>query len=195
MWTTWNKFAEKERKLATRHDVIIAGIGGRGALIIGQVLAQAAMLRYKHILWHPNYTTARRGAPADATVIFSDEEITSPLVPQAQALVVVESSRLKPFEHRVQSGGCIFIESFGLKEKVERKDVSTIEIPGMEIAARLGDTQVGNFILLGAYVGTTKVISPELITEEIERRFGSNERMLLLNSKAFKEGLRLVKSE
>ena len=70
-------------------------------------MAQAAMGGYKRILWYPNYTTARRGAPADATVIFSDEEVTSPLVSQAQALVVVESSRLKLFEHRVQPGGWI----------------------------------------------------------------------------------------
>jgi len=180
--------------MGTRYDVIIAGIGGRGALIVGQIMAQAAMSRYKYILWYPNYTTARRGAPADATVIFSDEEITSPLVSQSQALVVVESSRLKPFEHRVLPGGWIFVESFGLKEKVERKDVNVVEVPGVEMAAGLGDTQVGNFILLGAYVGATKVISPELIKGEIERRFGRNERMLLLNSKAFQEGLRLVKS-
>jgi len=178
-----------------RHDLIIAGIGGRGALTIGQVLAQAAISRYKHILWYPSYTTARRGAPADATIIFSDEEITSPLVFQAQTLVIVESSRLKPFEHRVKPGGWIFIETFGLKEKVERKDVSVIEIPGIEMAAKLGDTQVGNFILLGVYAAATKVISTELIREEIERRFQSNERMLLLNSKAFEEGLRLFESE
>ena len=179
----------------TRNDVIIAGIGGRGALIIGQVLSQAAMSRYKYVLWYPNYTTARRGAPADATIIFSNEEIASPLVSQAQALVVVESSRLKPFEHRVQPGGWIFVESFGLREKVERKDISVVEVPGVEIAARLGDTQVGNFILLGTYVGATDVISPELIIEEIKRRFSNNARMLLLNNKAFEEGLRLGKSE
>jgi len=181
--------------LAAKYDVIIAGIGGRGALIIGQVLAQAAMSRYKHVLWYPNYTTARRGAPADATVIFSDEEVTSPLVSQAQALVVVDSSRLKSFEHRVQPGGCIFVETFSLKERVEREDVRVVEIPGVEMAAKLGNTQVGNFILLGAYVGTTKVIPPELIKEEIGRRFSDNERMLLLNGRAFEEGLRLVKSE
>ena len=177
-----------------KYDVIIAGIGGRGALIIGQVLAQAAMAGYKHIIWYPNYTTARRGAPADATVVFSDEEITSPLVSQAQALVVVDSSRLKPFEDRVQPGGWIFVETFSLKEKVERKDIRVVEVPGVEMAAKLGDTQVGNFILLGVYLGITKVISPELIKEEIGRRFSSNERMRLLNGKAFEDGLRLVKS-
>ena len=178
----------KEQELVTRHDVIIAGVGGRGALTIAQVLAQAAAFRYKNILWYPNYTTARRGAPADATVIFSNEEITSPLVSQAQALVVVESSRVKYFEHRVQPNGWIFVETFGLKEKVEREDVNVVEIPAVEMAARLGDTQVSNFILLGVYAGATKVISPEFIKEEIERRFKGNERMLLLNSKAFEVG-------
>lgn len=178
-----------------KYDAIIAGIGGRGALIIGQVLAQAAIDGYRHILWYPNYTTARRGAPADATVIFSDEEITSPLVSQAQALVVVDSSRLKPFEDRVQPGGWIFLETFSLKDKVKRRDIKVVEVPGVEMAAKLGDTQVGNFILLGAYVGTTKVISPELIKREISRRFSSNEKMQLLNGKAFEEGLKLVKSE
>jgi len=61
----------------------------------------------------------------------------------------------------------------------------------VEIAAKLGDTQVGNFVLLGAYLKATRVVPPELIEGEIERRYKGNERMMLLNIKAFEEGLKL----
>ena len=177
--------------MAIRHDAIMAGVGGKGALTIAQVLAQAGMSEYKYVLWYPNYTTARRGAPCDATIILSEEEITSPLVFQVESLILVEPSRLKPFEPRVQSGGLLVVESFGLKDEVERKDVKVIKVPGVEIAAKLGDTQVGNFVLLGAYLKATRVVPPELIEGEIERRYKGNERMMLLNIKAFEEGLKL----
>ena len=101
---------------------------------------------------------------------------------------------LNPYYIKIREGEHVVVqgergEDLGrATKKVEREDVNVVEIPAVEMAARLGDTQVSNFILLGVYAGATKVISPEFIKEEIERRFKGNERMLLLNSKAFEVG-------
>ncbi|MDI6776605.1 MAG: 2-oxoacid:acceptor oxidoreductase family protein [Syntrophales bacterium] len=105
-----------------RHDVIIAGIGGTGSMIIGQILASAAVSRYNNVLWNPSMTTARRGAPADCTVILSDTEIASPLLLSAKTVIMTESSRLKAFEGRVLPGGMIILETSGKSEEVERDD-------------------------------------------------------------------------
>jgi len=177
-----------------RHDVIVAGIGGRGALILGQVLAHAAADRYKYVTWCPNMTTARRGAPADCTVVLSDEEIASPLVQQAQTLILVDPSQTKSFEHRVQPGGEVFLEISGMNDKMERRDVHVLEVPGLNIAAKLGDTQVGNFVLFGAYVGRTKVISADSVEKELHKRFAGRNRILSLNIDAFREGMALTTS-
>jgi len=130
--------------LSKRHDVIIAGIGGTGSMIIGQILASAAVSQYAHVLWNPSMTTARRGAAADCTVILSDNEIASPLLFGAQTIVMTESSRIKVFEDRVLPDGLIIMESIGKNGDVGRNDIKTLEISGVETAARLGNALARN---------------------------------------------------
>ena len=178
-------------KESKKHDVIIAGIGGTGSMIIGQVLASSAVDQYKNVLWNPSMTTARRGAPADCTVILSDEEIASPLLYSAQTVIMTESSRLKAFEDRAVTGGLIIIETSGRSEDVERDDVEVLEVPGVETAAKLGNALARNMVLLGAYIEKVKPLPAELIEEEIRKRFQNNDKLLELNLSAFREGIKM----
>ena len=175
-----------------RHDVIIAGIGGTGSMIIGQILASAALSKYNHVMWNPSMTTARRGAPADCTVILSDDEIASPLLYNAQTIVMTEASRLKAFEKRVISGGMIIIETSGKSENVERDDIRVKEVPGVETAARVGNALARNMVLLGAYIEIIKPLPSELIEEEINKRFQNNNKLLDVNLNAYKEGIKIA---
>lgn len=181
-----------EAKLPARHDVIIAGIGGTGSMIIGQVLVSAALSKYNHLLWNPSMTTARRGAPADCTVILSDNEIASPLFFRAATVIMTEASRLKAFEDRVLPGGMIIIEASGKMDDVERDDVRVLEIPGVETAARLGNALARNMVLLGAYIEKVRPIPAELIEKEINKRFQNNNKLQELNLAAFREGIKIA---
>jgi len=40
------------------HEIIVVGIGGRGALATGQILAHAGVSIYKHVLWSGTYFAA-----------------------------------------------------------------------------------------------------------------------------------------
>ena len=181
-----------QAKSPARHDVIIAGIGGTGSMIIGQILAAAGVSKYRYVLWNPSMTTARRGAPADCTIILSDEEIASPLLLRVQTVLMTESSRLKAFENRVLPGGLIVLETSGLKDKVERNDVRVMEVPGVETAARVGSALARNMVLLGAYVEAVKPVPVEPVEAEINKRFGRDQELLSLNSGAFREGVKLT---
>jgi 2-oxoglutarate ferredoxin oxidoreductase subunit gamma len=181
-----------KEKTSKRHDVIIAGIGGTGSMIIGQLLASASVYQYDNILWNPSMTTARRGAPADCTVILSDDEIASPLLYSAQSVIMTESSRLKAFEDRVLPGGLIIIESSGKSENVERNDVKILEIPGVEIASQLGNALARNMVLLGAYIEKVKPLPPESIEKEISKKFENNSKIQKLNLNAFREGVKIA---
>lgn len=185
-------------------EVIMAGTGGRGVLLSGLLLARAGMQKYKYVSWSPTYAAAMRGAECECTVILSDEEIISPLLSQADAVMAIASSQAKPFEHRVKPGGLLITESAGLQGlaeafglKLEREDIRRLEIPGMEIAARLGNIQAANLVLLGAYLGATKVLPLEVIEEEVDRRLGRKREMRLgvtameVNKEALREGFRL----
>jgi len=180
-----------------RHEVIMAGVGGRGVLMAGLLLAQAAMAEYRNVLWFPSYASAMRGGPCECTVVLSHNSIASPILPQARAVIVMETSQVKPFENRVKPGGVMVVESTALSQKVERKDISVIYVPGIEKAVALGNPQVSNLFLLGAYLEAGKVISPEAIEGVLEKRLSDRgqEELLSINKRALREGMSLAKED
>ena len=180
-----------EEKSNSRIDVIMAGLGGQGVLMAGQILSWAALKKYKHVSWLPSYAVEKRGGLCECTVIFSDGEIASPLIEQAQTVLVFDGSQFKPFEPRVLPGGMLLSEKTGLQDMQERKDYALVKVPGLENAVSMGGRQVNNLILLGTYVGITDAVPPELVEGELEGKFGKKEEVLKRNQAAFARGLEL----
>ncbi len=179
-----------EQGLVQRHEVIMAGVGGKGVLMAGQLLAQAAMSQYKHVVWFPSYASSMRGAPCECTVVFSHRRIVSPLLSQAEAVVIFSPSQFKPFERRAKSSGIILMDSAGFSGEGERKDVTLLTVSATVKAVELGDSRAANMVLLGAYLTATEALSPSLVEKEIEKRFGGDEA--LINKRALREGMKLV---
>jgi len=180
---------------AIRHEVIMAGVGGRGVLMAGLLLAQAGMTEYPNVLWFPSYATAMRGGPCECTVVLSNSAIASPALSRAQAVIIMERSEVKPFQSRVRSGGIAIVESTGVPEKMDRDDITAVYVPAVEKAVALGNAQVANLLLLGAYVemtravSSTPVVSPEAIDRVLEQRLAGREQILDLNRRALREGM------
>jgi len=184
-----------KQERTTRHEVIMAGVGGRGVLMAGLLLAQAGMAEYDNVLWFPSYAGAMRGGPCECTVILSNDGIASPILPQAEAVIVMEISQVKRFENRIRPGGIAVVESTGLTEKMERDDIAVSYVPGIEKAVALGNAQVANLLLLGAYLEKTRVIDPEAIDGVLEKRLAGRgrEQLLALNKQALRDGMRVAR--
>ena len=70
-------------------STIIAGFGGQGILFAGKVLAEAALLEGREVLWIPSYGPEMRGGTASCTIIVADRPIGSPIVDRADHAVVL----------------------------------------------------------------------------------------------------------
>lgn len=175
-----------------RHDVIMAGLGGKGVLTVAQLLTKTGMSEYKHVSYFPAYFGMMRGGLCEATVVLSDDEIASPLLSYVDVVLIIEHSQLRQFEGRVKSGGLLLVEKSELKDKVARDDITVMEIPGVELAMKVGDILAANYVILGAYIEITKVLPAEVIEGEIEERYKSDTRMLSINMQAFREGRKFV---
>ena len=55
-----------------QNEVIFAGFGGQGIMLIGQMLAYAGMNEGKNVVWLPSYGPEMRGGTAYCTVVVSD---------------------------------------------------------------------------------------------------------------------------
>ncbi len=171
-------------------DVIMAGVGGKGVLTIGQMLAEIGLDKYAHSSYFPYYLGFQRGFPCDCTVVLSDEKIASTVVYRADAVIVLEASQLPTFQNRAKPGGLLVVEKAGLAEPVGRSDIQVIQVPGIEVATRVGSVQAANFVIFGAYVASSKVLPPETVSKQIEARYTQSPKIGKANRTAFEEGVK-----
>jgi 2-oxoglutarate ferredoxin oxidoreductase subunit gamma len=177
-------------------EVTMSGLGGKGVLTLGKILAEAGMQIFDNISYFPNYSPAMRGGETECTVIFSNDPIPSPLVYNPKHAVVMDPASFGQFEMRLQPGGIIFCDDSIVTGKVSRDDIEVCHLPASEEAVALGDLQVMNMILLGAYVGKAQSVPIGMLERALTNRFkGSRRESLLdLNKKAVRRGNELAKN-
>ena len=170
-------------------EIVIAGFGGQGVLFAGQLLAYAAMNSDKETTWIPSYGPEMRGGTANCTVIVADEEIGAPTVRNPQAVIAMNRPSLDKYEPLVKPGGVLVINTSMVDRPVERTDIQVVEIPGNEIAEKIGDKRMTNMVLLGALLGQLPVLSLESIAEALAGHLPERHKKLLpLNKEALEEG-------
>ena len=180
-----------EREAPSRVEVILAGVGGMGILVAGRLLAAAGLQKYKYVSWVPSYGEARRGGLSECTTVLSDQEIASPILDQAQTVILCDGSQLKAFEGRVRPGGIIIAEGARLSGETEKKSFRLLPVSGLETAINMGGMLYVGLILLGAYTELAKPLPPGMIEEEMQRKYGNNDSVLQRNMHAFRQGIAL----
>ena len=174
-------------------EVIIAGFGGQGVLLMGRLIAYAGMLEGKNVAWMPSYGPEMRGGTANCTVIVSSEEVASPVVPNPLTLVAMNKPSLDKFESDVEKDGTIIINESLISQDVKRKDVKVFKVPANEIANELGNLRVANMVALGTYIAASKSIKMETIIKAMEKTLGNKSKKIVeLNRKALERGEKIV---
>ena len=174
--------------------MIIAGFGGQGVLLMGQLLAKAGLLEGKNTCWLPSYGPEMRGGTANCSVTISDEEIFSPIVSTATSVIVMNRPSLEKFEENVAPGGKLFINSSIIDVKSTRTDIDVYYVPCNEIANELGNSKVGNMIMLGAYLEASPSVQVDTVLDALLEKLGSKKAHLIpLNREAIMKGAESIR--
>ena len=171
-----------------QNEVQFAGFGGQGIMLMGQILAEAAMQQGHEVVWIPSYGPEMRGGTAYCTVVISDRPIGSPIIRNPKHLVAMNRPSLEKFAPTVQSGGTIFINSSIISIDAGRDDVDVIKVPIIEIAKELGNVRTANIIALAAFVSRSQVVDFELLRGSVKAKFANREKLIPINMKALEEG-------
>src|SRR5512147_2776698 len=122
-----------------RHDLFIAGFGGQGVLLAGNLLGYAAIKEGKNISYFPAYGVEKRGGAAICTVVIADGEVGSPVVGNPSVSVILNQSSLEKFGGKVKPGGiCIVNSSLVDTTGFTRTDIAITPVPMNEIALQVG---------------------------------------------------------
>ena len=130
--------------------IFIAGFGGQGIILAGRIVCLAAMGEGKHVSHIPSYGAEMRGGTANCSVVVSDEEIASPLVPRPGVCIVMNMPSLLKFQKIVQPGGLLIWNESLIDVAPDRKDIDVLPVKANEIAESAGSFRSANMVMLGA---------------------------------------------
>ncbi len=171
--------------------IIIAGSGGQGVMLLGKILAEAAMREAKFVTWLPSYGAEVRGGTSHTTVVISDAEIGSPYVEKADALIIMNAPSLERFKNRLVNKGLLILNS-SLVPMHTNKNAAVLQYPFTDIAVRLGNIRVANMVALGCFITQKKVVGLKSILKVISDIAPEEKRHLIeINKRALEEGARL----
>jgi 2-oxoisovalerate ferredoxin oxidoreductase beta subunit len=166
----------------------IAGFGGQGVLFLGTILAESGMRQGYHVSWLPSYGPEMRGGTAHCHVTLSDEPIGSPLISHPTVLMAMNRPSLDRFEAEVTRGGLLIYNATLCDRAPVREDLEVMAVAATDIADRLGGAQAANMVILGAYIGRTKLLAPDLVEQVLEKNT-KKAALVELNRAAFRAGL------
>ncbi|MBQ8538013.1 MAG: 2-oxoacid:acceptor oxidoreductase family protein [Clostridia bacterium] len=173
---------------------LIAGFGGQGVLLIGQLLAKAAMHDGKEVSWMPSYGPEMRGGEANCAVVVSDEPIGSPLVTEPPVAVIMNKPSLIKFGPTIEENGLLLYNSSLIDECHVREDVTVIPVNCNQIAEDLGNPRTANMVMLGAILEATGIISIDSAMEALKATFGpKKEHLLPINRQAMEAGAKAAR--
>lgn len=173
-------------------EVKFAGFGGQGIMLMGKLLAHAAMQAGFEVAWIPSYGPEMRGGTAYCTVVTSDRPIGSPIVQNPQHLVAMNRPSLEKFALTVKPGGVIFINGSLISIDSGRNDVDEFSVSIIDIARDLGNVKAANIVALGAFVARSKIVDFDLLKDSIRYEFAGKKKLIAINLEALEKGSELA---
>ena len=180
-----------------RHDVFIAGYGGQGVLMAGNLLSYAAIHEGKDVSFLPAYGVEKRGGSAMCTVVFADGDTGSPVVGHPSVSVVLNQLSFDKYAAKVRQGGiCIINSSLVESEGIALPGVKLVRVPMNQIALDLGDVRMVNMVACGAYVASTAALAQDSLEKALKKVLPErNHRLIPANIRAIEAGAAMARKQ
>jgi 2-oxoglutarate ferredoxin oxidoreductase subunit gamma len=168
-------------------EIRIAGLGGQGVVLAGQILGRAAAYGGQNVVQTQSYGAEARGSGAKSEVIVSRSRIGFPMVRKCDVLIAMSQEAVENNIKDLKDNGTLLVDSSNVqKTPITRAKIK--KIPATKIAEeQVGEKLTANMVMLGAVVATTKIVDKA----SMEKAIGDilPEKARAPNIEAFKIGL------
>lgn len=174
-------------------DVIIAGFGGQGVMLIGNLLAQAGMEHGLEVSFIPVYGAEMRGGTANCTVVLDEHPIGSPLVREPMSTIILNEPSLSKFQPRLSADGVQIVNASLVAENLLDAAKRTVYIPVNDMAHELGNVKMANMVALGAWLKATGALPLNVMQEALNRVVSAHyAKLISANAKALEQGYNFI---
>jgi len=176
---------------------LITGIGGQGIQLAAQVLARAATLEGRSVMYLGLYGGMMRGGNTDSTVVVGDGPIEAPpVVSRAWSAIAMHDDYWAPVEAKLRPHGLVLVNDSTFEHEITAP-ANVVRLKATELAAEIGNPQAGTMVMVGAYSALTGLIALDSAIEAMQdsipsyrsQHIEANERALRAGHEAVTPGL------
>ncbi len=171
-------------------ELRLGGSGGQGIILIGIILAEAAIAMGKNAIQSQSYGPEARGGASKSEIIISDNEIYFTKVNKPNVFLALTQDAYNKYNKEVVQGGICVIDS-SIETGTEVVGRTIYRLPILDTATEeIGKAMVTNIVALGALSEIMKTLDREVIREAMLNRIpkGTEE----INLRAFSAGHTLI---
>ena len=178
-------------------ELLITGIGGQGVQLAAQVVARAATVEGRDVMFFGIYGGMMRGGNTDSTVVVADAPITAPpVVARAWSAIAMHDEFWEPLESKLRADGVVLVNDSTFEHDITAP-VNVVRLKATELAAEIGNPQAGTMVMVGAYSALTGLVGLDATIEGMRESIPSyrsqhieaNERALRAGYDAVAPGL------
>jgi 2-oxoisovalerate ferredoxin oxidoreductase beta subunit len=169
----------------------VAGFGGQGVLLLGQLLAEMGTQEGLEVSWLPSYGPEMRSGSAHCYVSLSKDRIGSPLTSKPDVLIAMNEISLRKFAPQVPPSGLILYNGHSLPADFTPPDAQVCCVPASEIADNLGATKAANIVMMGAMLEETLCLEPDTAVRLLKAKV-KNPTLLEVDLRALSAGRNVV---
>jgi len=173
------------------NEIILAGFGGQGVLLIGKLLTYAGMKAGLEVTWMPAYGPEMRGGTCNCTVVMSSREVGSPITSHPHAAIVLNLQSIDKFEPMVRPGGIMVMNTSLINRPAVRTDITVVPVACNQIAVEAGAAKAANMVGLGAYIGASGVVDLSLVKQVLVETFASRPKLVGINQICLDKGFEI----
>jgi indolepyruvate ferredoxin oxidoreductase beta subunit len=190
-----------QKEKIMKQDIILAGVGGQGILLMARVLIQSARkqgLQYKQSEIHG---MSQRGGPVYSHLRLSESKIWSDLIPKAEADIIIgiEPMEVLRYAGYLSQKGMIISSTIPVKNIPNYPEIDSIInkiksyknhifLDAERLAKEAGSTKSQNIAMIGAASHYLMIEKAHLI-KAITELFSSKEKRIVdVNLKAYEYG-------
>ncbi len=171
-------------------EVMFTGVGGQGVQIASKTLATAAIDEGRQVLLVPRYGGGMRGGMTNAEVTIGDGPLRAlPVATSAWSAYVMDPSYWSTIQPHLASGAVVVVNSSLFTIPVDVPGATVFEVPASDVATELGSPMTRGFVLLGAYVAVTGLVTVDGAVEAMQQLVPSyRTQHLAANERAIRAG-------
>ncbi len=173
------------------NEIIMAGFGGQGVLLIGKLLTYAGMKAGLEVTWMPAYGPEMRGGTCNCTVVLSNRQVGSPISRNPHGVIVLNLQSIDKFEPAVRPGGIMVMNTSLINRSATRTDIVVVPVAANQIALEAGTARAANVVALGAYLGASGIVEAALVKDVLAETFAGRPKLIPVNQQCLDKGFEI----